>query len=78
MVMALGGVFILLGLATLLWGRHEEKSYYDAIATRPDVREYLNHFPYRPEPSGLKVGGWIAISLGLLVIAIGGLLWLWG
>ena len=48
MVIALGGVFVLLGIVALLWGRHEEKSYYDAIATRPDAREYLNHSPYRP------------------------------
>ena len=31
MAMSLGGVFILLGLATLLWGKREEKDYYDSI-----------------------------------------------
>ena len=77
-VMSMGGVFILLGLATVLWGRGEEKSYYDSISTRPDVREYLEHKPERPEPGALKIGGWLAISIGLLMLAIGGLLLLWG
>ncbi len=73
-VMGMGGVFILLGLATIRWGKGEEKSYYDSISTRPDVREYLEHRPTRSEPEALKIGGWIAISVGLLMLAIGGLL----
>ncbi len=77
-VMGMGGVFILLGLATFFWGKGEEKSYYDSISGRTDVREYLEHWPHRPEPEALKIGGWIAISIGLLMLAIGGLLWLLG
>ena len=77
-VMGMGGVFILLGLATVLWGKGEAKSYYDSISTRPDVREFLEHRPRCPEPEALKIGGWIAISIGLLMLAIGGLLLLWG
>ena len=77
-VMGMGGVFILLGLATVLWGRDEEKSYYDSISARHDVREYVEHKPERPEPGALKIGGWLAISIGLLMLAIGGLLLLWG
>ena len=77
-VMAMGGVFVLLGLATVLWGKGEEKSYYNSISTRPDVREYIEHSPQRPEPEALKIGGWIAIGIGLLMLAIGGLLWLLG
>ena len=69
-LMGMGGLFILLGLATFLWGKREEKSYYNAIATRPDAREFLEHRPERPEPGALKMGGWIAIAIGLLMIAI--------
>ena len=76
--MGMGGVFVLLGLAAIFWGKGEEKSYYDVIATRTDVREFLEHDPERPEPGALKIGGWIAISIGLLMIAAGGLLWLLG
>jgi hypothetical protein len=71
-VMAMGGVFVLLGLGAIFWGRGEEKSYYDAISTRTDVREYLEHQPQKPESEGLKVGGWIAISIGLLMLVLGG------
>ena len=73
-VIVLGGVFILLGIALFFWGRGEEKSYFEAISTRADAREYLEHWPHRPESGALKTGGWIAIAIGLLVIAIGGLL----
>ena len=76
--MGMGGVFLLLGIVTIFWGRGEEKSYYDAISSRHDVREYVEHQPQRPEPGALKVGGWIAIAIGLVALLIGGLLWLSG
>ena len=75
-VMGMGGVFIILGLAAFFWGKGEKKSYYDAISTRSDVREYVEHSPRRPEPEALKIGGWIAIAIGILILAIGGLFWL--
>lgn len=77
-LMGLGGLFILLGLGGIIWGRREEKSYYDALSTRPDVREFLEHWPQRPEPGALKIGGWIAIALGLLMLVTGGAFLLWG
>jgi len=67
-----GGVFIVLGLGTLAWGRREEKSYYDSLTTRTDLREFFARWPIRPEPGSLKVGGWIAIAVGLVMIIIGG------
>ena len=77
-LMVMGGVFILLGLASFFWSRSEKKRYYDATSTRTDVREYLEHEPQRPEPGALKMGGWIAIAIGLLMLAMGGGFWLWG
>ncbi|MCL0091339.1 hypothetical protein M1N57_00485 [Dehalococcoidales bacterium] len=74
-VMGIGGLFILLGLATMLWGKVEEKGYYNSLSTRPDVREYLEHWPERPEPGALKIGGWIAIAIGLAMLALGMVLW---
>jgi uncharacterized membrane protein len=67
----MGVVFIILGLAAIFWSRREERSYYDAIATRADVREYVEHSPERPEPGGLRAGGWIAIAIGLLLLVVG-------
>ena len=77
-LMGMGALFILLGLAAVLWGKQEAKGYYDAIAARSDVREFVEHEPERPEPGALKIGGWIAISIGLLMIITGGAFLLWG
>ena len=77
-LMVMGGVFILLGLGAIIWDRGEEKSYYDSLSTRPDAREFLEHRPRRPQFGALKVGGWIAIAIGALMIVMGGAFWLWG
>ena len=77
-LIVMGGAFVLLGLAAVFWGKHEETSYYDSLTTRPDMREYLEHRPQRPQPQALKIGGWIAIGIGLLMAAMGGAFWLWG
>lgn len=77
-LIGLGGLFILLGVGAFFWGRGEEKSYYKAISTRTDIREYMEHTPERPEPGGLKVGGLIAIFVGLVMLVMGGAFWLLG
>jgi hypothetical protein len=77
-LIGLGGLFILLGVGAFFWGRGEEKSYYKAISTRTDIREYMEHTPERPEPGGLKVGGLIAIFVGLVMLIMGGAFWLSG
>ena len=76
-LMGMGGLFILLGLAAIIWGKSEEKSYYDSLSTRPDAREFLEHRPQRPQPVALKIGGWIAVTVGLLMLAMGGAFLLW-
>ncbi len=77
-LIGMGVLFILLALAAFIRGKREEKSYYNSISTRPDVREFLEHEPERPEPGALKIGGWIALAIGLLMIALGGAFLLWG
>ena len=77
-LMGMGGVFILLGLAAIIWDRYEEKNYYDSISGRPDTREFLERWPQRPQFGALKIGGWIAIAIGVLMLVIGGAVWLWG
>ena len=48
-LMGVGGLFIILGLAAIIWGKHVEKSFFDAIATRiGDLREFMEHWPPRP------------------------------
>ena len=77
LLMILGGVFILIGLVLFFWGRGEERKYYNAIAARADAREFMEHEPRRPEPGALKIGCWIAIAIGLLILAMGGIILLW-
>ena len=77
-LMGMGGLFVILGIASIFWGKGEERSYYNALSTRSDMREFLEHEPERPESGALKIGGWIAITIGLLMVAMGGAFWLWG
>ena len=78
MLLILGGIFVIIGLALILGGRQEEKGYYDSLSGRNDVREFVSHEPERAEPGSLKVGGWISLAIGLVVMAIGGGFLLWG
>ena len=76
-LMVVGGVFFILGLVAILWGKHEEKDYFDAIATRTgDLREFVEHWPQRPQPGALKIGGWIAVTIGVIMLITGFVLWL--
>ncbi|MBM4432450.1 MAG: hypothetical protein FJ025_00400 [Chloroflexi bacterium] len=68
----IGVGFTVLGVVGLLLGRREEKGYYNSLASRRDVREYLEHSPRRPGLGALKVGGRIAIAVGIVLIALGG------
>lgn len=70
-LIGMGGGFIILGLVGLLLGRREEKRYYNSLASQRDVREYLEHSPRRPGLGALKVGGRIAIAVGIVLIALG-------
>ena len=76
-LMGVGGLFIIIGLAAIIWGKREEKGYFDSIATRPgDLREFMEHWPHRPQPGALKLGGWLAITIGLLILVAGFVIWL--
>ena len=78
MLIGAGGLFILLGLGAIMWSKGEKRGYYEVISHRLDVREYLEHGPERPEPRALKIGGWIAITIGIILGVVGGGFWLWG
>lgn len=77
-LMGVGGLFILLGMAAIIWGKCEEKGYYDSLSTRSDKREFLEHWPQRPQFGALKIGGRIALAIGVLMLIMGGILKLWG
>jgi hypothetical protein len=76
LLLIMGGCFVVIGIALYIWGHFEENHYYNAIVHRFDVREYLEHMPFRPEPGALRIGGTVAIIVGVLLLAAGGALWL--
>ena len=77
-LMGVGGLFLFLGLVAFIWGKREEEDYFNTISTRTkDLREFMEHWPQRPQPGALKIGGWVAIAIGSLVLATGIALWLW-
>jgi len=77
-LMVVGGIFIVLGIILILWGKGEERGYYGSLAGRPDAREFLEHWPQRPRVGAGKIGGWISLAVGLVLAVVGGALWLWG
>jgi len=77
-MMGIGGFFVILGIILIFWGKGEEKGYYNSLAARSDAREFLEHWPERPRVGAGKIGGWIALAVGLVLAAVGGALWFWG
>jgi hypothetical protein len=73
-----GAVFIVLGIIGFLWGRREQKKMDEALTTRIDVREFISHWPESPQPGALKIGGLIAIALGVLLMVVGLIIWYTG
>ena len=76
-LVGMGGLFMILGVVGYLWGSYEERSYYENIADRPDVREFLDHLPWRPEPHAIIIGARISILVGVFLLFCGGAYWLW-
>lgn len=77
-LMGIGGLFVLIGIGVIFLGKREEKKYYNSISSRPDAREFLEGWPKRPQFGSLQAGGWIAVSIGLLILIIGGAFKIWG
>ena len=75
-LMGMGGLFILLGLVALIWGKSGRKGSYD-LSPGMDVKGYLEQ-KVQSGSESLRVGGWIAIAVGLVMVALGGGFWLWG
>ena len=66
-----GGGFLLLGIAGLIWGWLEEKRLFEKLAAQRDLREFSLKHVESPQPGALKIGGWISIVLGVVILAVG-------
>jgi hypothetical protein len=76
-ILGMGGFFILLGLAFILWNRREKKKYYNSILlTQRDMKEFMTHEPERPWLSAWQIGGRISLIIGIMLAIAGGVLWL--
>ncbi len=73
-LLIVGGVFVILGIAAVIWGIREEKKIFEELSKMPDLREFsMEHI--EPQPGALKIGGWIASGLGLIMIIVGIIIW---
>ena len=73
-LLIVGGVFVVLGIGAVIWGIREEKKIFEELSKMPDLREFsLEHI--EPQPGALKIGGWIASGLGLIMIIVGIIIW---
>lgn len=76
-ILAMGGFFLLLGIIFVLWNKRERKRYYNSILlTQRDIKESLTHEPERPWLHAWQIGGRISLIVGIVLLIIGGILWL--
>lgn len=66
-----GAVFFLLGIFAFLWGRYEEKKIFEALAEQHDLREFTLKHVESPQPGALKLGGWLGLAIGAILIVLG-------
>lgn len=76
--MVVAGIFVLFGLAGILWGKREQARYDEWVASHRDLRELMDRWPPHPEPGALRLGGWIAVIIGLVTLLLGVIFLLWG
>ena len=77
-LMVAGGIFIFLGIIAIVWDRYEKGKYLGTISHHFDTREFLTGWPERPQFGALKIGGWIAIIVGIVMLGWGLIVHIWG
>ena len=70
--MGIGGLFIIVGVATMFWARRGEKKYYDSLSAKSDVKGHLEHWSERPGHGAFKMGSLVSIIIGSILLALGG------
>ena len=67
----IGAVFFVLGILAFIWGRYEEKKIFEALAEQHDLREFTLKHVESPQPGALKLGGWLGLAIGVILIVLG-------
>lgn len=75
-VALVGGIFLVVGIIFLAWGFRERRGYLDSLVQRRDMREFLTRWPERWWLNTLMVGGWVGLSLGVILLILGLVFWL--
>jgi hypothetical protein len=76
-ILGMGGFFLLLGIVFIIWNKREKERYYNSILlTRRDIKESLTREPERPWLHAWQIGGRISLIIGIVLLIIGGILWL--
>lgn len=74
-LMIIGAVFLLVGIILLILGNREEKDYCRTVSNQTDVRKYLEYRTDSIQAWGFKVGGIIAVVIGLFLLVMGFVIW---
>ena len=73
-VMIASGIFLLLGLASFLWGRREANEDYQSITARADIhtdiKKVVQDWQANSGSGSLKMGGLLSIIIGLFLLAL--------
>ncbi len=77
-LMIMGSAFVGTGVGLFFAGRREERGYYNGLASRPDMREFLEQSSERPGLGSLRTGGLVSMIVGAVMLGIGGGLRIWG
>jgi hypothetical protein len=75
-ILGLGGFFVLLGIIFMLGNRRGKNRYYNSILlTQRDIKETITHEHERYWLQAWKIGGWISVIVGSVLLIIGVILW---
>jgi 3-deoxy-D-manno-octulosonic-acid transferase len=74
-ILVMGGCFLLLGIIFMLWNKREKNKYYNSILlTRRDIKETITHEHERFWLHAWRIGGRIALIVGIILLIIGAIL----
>jgi len=77
-LLILGGALVAFGGIFFVWAYLERRSDIETLAhneTNQDVKDLLDEGRISMGPKSLKVGGWIAVTVGVFLLILGIVLW---